>query len=159
VNIFYLDDCPHKAARYQCDKHVVKMTLESAQMLCGAHHDSPYKITHKNHPCSVWVREGKDNYIWLLEHFEGLCTEYTHRYERIHLCESKLLTFLQQVPAHLPEGGTPFRPAIGEYNYDYDLVQNYRRFYSQKRHRFKMVWTSRSVPFWFPLDTLCKEID
>ena len=37
MNIFYLDKDPVKAAEYSCDKHVVKMILESAQMLCTAH--------------------------------------------------------------------------------------------------------------------------
>ena len=38
MNIFYLDKCPVKAAKVQYNKHVVKMILESAQMLCAAHH-------------------------------------------------------------------------------------------------------------------------
>ena len=33
MNIFILSRCPIKAAQWQCDKHVVKMALESAQML------------------------------------------------------------------------------------------------------------------------------
>ena len=37
MNIFYLDTDPVLAAQMQCDKHVVKMILESAQMLCTAH--------------------------------------------------------------------------------------------------------------------------
>ena len=55
MNIFYLDKCPVKAAKYQYNKHVVKMILESAQMLCTAHHcvmgedaNVPYKVAHKN---------------------------------------------------------------------------------------------------------------
>ena len=40
MNIFYLDSSPVLAAQMQCDKHVVKMVLESTQMLttaCGLH--------------------------------------------------------------------------------------------------------------------------
>jgi len=37
MNIFVLDADPRLAAKYHCDKHVVKMVLESAQMLCTAH--------------------------------------------------------------------------------------------------------------------------
>ena len=40
MNIFYLDECPVKAAQVQYNKHVVKMILESAQMLCTAHHET-----------------------------------------------------------------------------------------------------------------------
>ena len=62
MNIFYLDECPDKAARLQYNKHVVKMILESAQMLCVAHHvygnsnDVPYKEVHLNHPSTRWTR-------------------------------------------------------------------------------------------------------
>ena len=37
MNIFYLSSNPVKAAQYHLDKHVVKMILESAQLLCTAH--------------------------------------------------------------------------------------------------------------------------
>ena len=37
MNIFVLDENPAKAAEYHCNKHVVKMIIESAQMLCSAH--------------------------------------------------------------------------------------------------------------------------
>ena len=63
MNIFYLDKDPRKAAEFQYNKHVVKMILETAQILCTAHHcimgedaDVPYKSTHKNHPSTVWAR-------------------------------------------------------------------------------------------------------
>ena len=71
MNIFYLDKCPKKAARLQYNKHVVKMILESAQMLCTAHHhygngdNVPYKKAHYNHPSTIWVRENSLHYDWL----------------------------------------------------------------------------------------------
>lgn len=37
MNIFVLDEDPKIAASMQCNKHVVKMILESGQMLCAAH--------------------------------------------------------------------------------------------------------------------------
>lgn len=37
MNIFILDTDPKKSAEYHCDKHVVKMILESVQMLSTAH--------------------------------------------------------------------------------------------------------------------------
>ena len=73
MNIFYLDKCPDKAARLQYNKHVVKMILESAQMLCAAHHvygnkvqkeHVPYKLAHKNHPSTIWTRTNIRNYMW-----------------------------------------------------------------------------------------------
>ena len=37
MNIFYVDSCPAEAAISLVDKHVVKMILESAQLLSTAH--------------------------------------------------------------------------------------------------------------------------
>ena len=73
MNIFYLHSDPVKAAKYQYNKHVVKMILESAQMLCTAYHlldpcnsdDIPYKVAHKNHPSTIWVRYSAPHYLWL----------------------------------------------------------------------------------------------
>ena len=36
MNIFYVDKDPKTAAKMMCDKHIIKMILESAQMLCTA---------------------------------------------------------------------------------------------------------------------------
>ena len=77
MNIFYLSRCPQKSAELMCDKHIVKMILESAQMLCTAHHingtdlklNTIYKPAYKNHPSCVWVRESPKNYDWLYLHF------------------------------------------------------------------------------------------
>ena len=96
MNIFYLDSRPHVAAKDHCDKHVVKMILESAQMLCTAHReldgDVPdvfYKSTHKNHPSTIWARSKAGNYRWLYDLFVSLCDEYTYRYGKVHLSDKK----------------------------------------------------------------------
>ena len=93
MNIFVTDLCPVKSAQEQCDKHVVKMVLESAQMLSTAWREYSseyadahelYKTAHLNHPCSIWVRLARENYRWLYKHFIALCEEYTHRYGKSH---------------------------------------------------------------------------
>ena len=70
MNIFVLDDNIEHCATYHCDKHVVKMTLETAQLLCSPFNqgDSPYRRTHYNHPCAIWTRESAGNYEWLYKH-------------------------------------------------------------------------------------------
>ena len=97
MNIFYLHKDPEKAARYQYNKHVVKMILESAQMLCTAHHcimgddaDVPYKPAHRNHPSTKWVAENLYNTAWLIQHGCALSSEYHHRYGKIHTCAQTL---------------------------------------------------------------------
>ena len=93
MNIFVTDTCPAICAQNLCDKHVVKMILESCQLLCGVYHtnstltDIPYKLTHKNHPCSIWSRESSGNFNFLLIHTFHLLNEYTLRYNKIHKCQ------------------------------------------------------------------------
>jgi len=84
MNIFILDEHPTKAAQYMCDKHVIKMILESAQLLCSAFEPghAPYKRTHYNHPCAVWIRQSKANYMWLMQHVIALNDEYKYRYDK-----------------------------------------------------------------------------
>ena len=80
MNIFYLSNDPEKAAKMMYNKHVVKMILETAQLLCTAHivHEGnnanvPYKATHKNHPSAIWARQSADNYEWLYFHMLAHC--------------------------------------------------------------------------------------
>jgi len=89
MNLFYLSRDPVEAARLQCDKHVVKMILETAQMLSTAHleldgRQMAYKATHKNHPSTVWVRSSAKSYRWAYEHLKALGAEYTSRYGKVH---------------------------------------------------------------------------
>ena len=50
MNIFVLHKNPIEAAKMACDKHVVKMILETAQMLCTVAHahgfEAQYRATH-----------------------------------------------------------------------------------------------------------------
>ena len=108
MNIFYLHRDPKKAARYQYNKHVVKMILESAQMLCTAHHhydedtDVPYKKAHYNHPSTKWVRQSDEHYDWLYNHMLELGNEYTKRYSREHLSITKCKWILWERPYGKP---------------------------------------------------------
>ncbi len=96
MNIFYLNYIAKKCAQSHFDKHVVKMILETMQLLSGVwwmlcpekakelnKKDKIYKLSHKNHPCAKWARESRSNYIWLAEFGMELCKEYNHRYVKI----------------------------------------------------------------------------
>ena len=110
MNIFYLDNDPAKAASYFYDKHKVKMILESAQMLCTAHHhygngdNVPYKKAHYNHPSTIWCRQNASQYMWLYDHMIALGKEYTKRYNKTHLTIIKCANVLKQLPPTIPEG-------------------------------------------------------
>jgi len=95
-----------------CDKHVVKMILETAQLLWCAHHKlrqegwhtsvpdniKVYRKTHENHPMAVWVRKDARNYKWTARLGLALCKEYTKRYHKIHKCESYLEWLISNDP-------------------------------------------------------------
>ena len=86
------------------DPHVVKMPLETAQLLYSVwwvNNGSvpadpkdtdlkPYKCTHKNHPSAVWARSAPYHYIWLCKYGLALCKEYTFRYHRVHKCQQHI---------------------------------------------------------------------
>ena len=107
MNIFYLSEDPIEAAQLQYNKHVVKMPLESAQMLCTAHREYgnenvPYKATHRNHPSAVWARSSLLAYDWLYRHMMALGREYTARYGKTHLAITKCSEALSFPPTGIP---------------------------------------------------------
>jgi hypothetical protein len=106
MNIFYLSHDPRRCAELHCDKHVVKMILETAQLLSTAHHElggtGPYKVTHRNHPSAVWVRSGIKQYQWTYSLLKALSEEYTKRYGKVHLTWQKCSEALSEPPEGIP---------------------------------------------------------
>lgn len=132
MNIFMLDKNPRLAAYYHHNKHVVKMILESCQLLSTAHrildgdleyitskntgrkirhyklNDNRehilYKACHFNHPSNVWVRKSSGNYEYLYQLLIGLVDEYHNRFNhKAHKSET-LLEMLQYKPDNIPFG-------------------------------------------------------
>ena len=144
MNIFYLDECPDKAARLQYNKHVVKMILESAQMLCTAHHcygdkyqveNVPYKQAHLNHPSTVWTRRSKSTYMWLYNHMMALGDEYTKRYGKTHLSITKCKDFLAIPPRHIQGDDWCQAPqAMPDEYKDECSIQAYWNYYIGEKH-------------------------
>lgn len=155
MNIFFLHKNVRVCAQWHVDRHVVKMILESCQLLCGAWHwidpqherfTPPYKATHINHPCAKWVRVSRDNYLWLCDLGIALSREYTHRYDKRHKCQS-LIEALREVPPDLPcLGFTPPAQAMpDEYKNPTDACLAYRAYYREaKTHLHK--WKKRETP-------------
>lgn len=126
MNVFYLHHDPKRCAEQHCDKHVVKMCVEYAQLLSTAHrvldgqhwygrgvngrkvsryfhpdgqmNEHLYKACHINHPSAKWVRESHDNYVWLYELWTYLGLEFEHRYGKRHSSIEKLATYLLLAP-------------------------------------------------------------
>ena len=158
MNIFYLDKNPSIAAEMACDKHVVKMILESAQLLSTAHRviDGDeradkmglYKTAHKNHPSTIWTRTSTENYMWLNRYFGALCREYTYRYGKHHASE-RLLGPLAHVPKGLTYSGFTDPPqCMPDYCKGEDTVLAYQNYYILEKSRFAK-WKKRPVPEWF----------
>ncbi len=153
MNIFVVDEDPQIAARMLCDKHVIKMILESAQMLSTVMHENnvanpPYRSTHKHHPCTKWAGETMDNYFWLIRHFGTMCHEYTYRYNKVHKCQQYFQDFVNAGYHVTPGPLTPFALAMPEQYRCPDAVQSYRHYYRAEKARFA-TWRIRSAPAWF----------
>jgi len=151
VNIFVVDEDPILAARDLCNKHVVKMLLESAQLLVTAFPPGTtrYKHTHVNHPCAKWVRASLSNYEWLLKHACELCNEYTRRYGKVHKTE-EVIASLEEAPTLDDVGLTSFVQAMPDKYKGPNAVAAYRAYYVGDKARFAK-WAPRAVPpTWWP---------
>jgi hypothetical protein len=153
MNIFFLDYDPKKCAQYHNDKHVVKMILETAQLLCGVHwvtgNEAPYKLSHKNHPCSIWTRSSLENYLWLCELGLELCIEYEYRYGKKHKTYDVIMWCILNKPNisdvefTSPPLAMPDHCKIGN-----NPIKSYRNYYMIEKSSF-CKWKGRDVPNWY----------
>lgn len=166
MNLFFLDEDVQKSAEYHCDSHCVKIILEATQCLAAAldrwesatkiysRKGEPYKITHANHPMVRWVGDSFSNFWYTHQYALSLCMEYTHRYKKIHACQSKLVNLYGCDLANIPRIGLTVRPqcfgAGNEWLQKDDIVEAYRLYYNVvKRQTIKMKWTNREEPYWY----------
>lgn len=177
MNIFFLALNPRECAEMHADKHVVKMILESAQLLCTAHRlidgteglivsasgrmkkywalgdveldTQLYAATHVNHPSALWARNSKHNYLWLYDLFVALLGEYTHRYGKVHASD-RLRVCLGSPPQNI-ECSLQFEPPWpampDEYKVAGDVIQSYRSYYLGAK-RHLLKWKNRDPPEW-----------
>lgn len=157
MNIFYLDQDPRKCAQYHCDKHILKLILETAQLLETAHimtnSITPYSTGKRgwsNHPCAIWVRKSKENYNWLCKLGYELCLEYTYRYEKIHALQNRILWYTNNVPALENIGFTEPYQAVGDElrNEKMDAVSAYRKYYKTIKKDIVKWNKKRNMPEW-----------
>jgi hypothetical protein len=159
MNIFFLDEDIKKCAQYHVNLHTTKMCVEYAQLLCGVHHMTdhdtdhdtdhvPYKLSHKNHPCAIWVRKSLSNYLYLCELGLELCNEYTYRYGKRHKSQDVILWCILNRP-NIPDVGftEPAKAMPDEYKVD-SVVESYRNYYKGAKSGFAN-WKGRETPKWF----------
>lgn len=151
MNIFYLNENIELNAQQHCDRHVLKMVIEQNQLLSAAHwmsgSEAPYKLTHKNHPCSIWTRASLSNYIWLCKSTLALCREYTFRYGKIHKCEEVAKWHLNNLPS-IKNIGLTERPLCmpDEFKLSSDM-ESYRQYYRVGKAHIH-AWKNREIPEW-----------
>ncbi len=153
MNIFVLDKDIAKCAEYHCDLHVVKMILESAQMLCTVCSEAgvpaPYKPTHRNHPCTIWAGESLANWLWLRDLALALNIEFRYRFDKDSDHKSAVVARQLQTPPIEDLGLTEFAQAMPEeYRVPGDAVAAYRAFYIGAKAHFA-TWKKRPAPEWF----------
>jgi hypothetical protein len=176
MNIFVLAKNINTSAKYHPDKHIVKMPLETAQLLCTAYIElskeinllpttinfynkrkrkivvNLYRSTHKNHPCTLWVKHSLGNFKWTIEHGLALCAEYKFRYNKTHKCETVIKAFKSNL-----ENNPKFCALFNNYNKtknvqcmpdqykNTDTVKAYQDYFiSEKSHLFN--WKNRNTP-------------
>jgi len=151
MNIFVLHESPQMSAQMQCDKHVIKMILETAQMLCTVASvqgcPTPYRATHPKHPCTVWASQSSANWWWLIDHGMALCHEYTRRYNKIHKSQKVIeycMTLHLKFPTSTP---TPFVQAMPPEYKQQDPVQAYRAYYKGEKSGFA-TWKTEAPAWW-----------
>ncbi len=159
MNIFFLDSYPSLAAADHCDRHVVKMILETAQLLSAAHwvlgedkYNNLYKLTHRNHPMCVWVRASIHNYMWTKILLKELLNQYTLRYNKIHKTEERGIHLLNP-PLDIPQEGFIPPPLCMPTRYMADnYVNSYRNYYKYKSTVMKMRWYGKErPPIWWSM--------
>ena len=159
MNIFVTDQCPIQSARNLPDKHIVKMPLETCQMLAIIYSDwyygigqlhkldgKPYATTHgafRKHPCTIWAAESYWNLSWLISHGMALCDEYTARYNKVHACQPAIAEAITIFEAafdfnvdiykdSLPMSFTRAMPESIKFDKTIDTITAYKRYLNTK---------------------------
>ena len=153
INIFVTHPDPVISAWSLDDKRVIKMILESAQLLSTAlflHKGEIaglYKPSHINHPCTKWVARNQSNFGWLTEHAFALCCVYQTAYDKRHK-SSDVIELAAHLIQYLPPGElssfencTPFKDRP-------DIINNYKQYLNSKwdSDKLKPTWKNRVPP-------------
>lgn len=171
MNIFFLSFSPEEAAQMMCDKHVVKMILESVQIMCMVfrmlindddHADSLglYQRTHPGNPCILWAASSSLNFNWLYHHTIALVKEHIWRYNRTVFHKSYQIAkkigdefFCGRFHLLFPSQKFTYPPLVmpDKYKNPHSVIESYRQFYIHEKADFAQ-WTQRSPPEWWPIE-------
>ena len=166
MNRFLIEHHPDAIAKSLCDKHIVKMPLEEAQMLCTTvwHYAPEYAQTHElyKHPCTLWAMESRANFVFAFNLYTSMLCEYHHRYGKWHGAGNPSTTNKDASPKHLlaarhfiPEGDglTPHPQCFSGLDHlktdEQWPIMAYRAFYKVDKASFaKWEYGGRTMPHW-----------
>jgi len=167
VNLFILSNSHTEIAEFMFDKHIPKIILEAVQLLSTAKHileptdeinnKKIYKLTHKNHPVSIWVRKSLDNYIWTLDLVDALHKEWNYRFShnkthQSYLVALHLRTCIPPIESFKCKGLTSFVMAMPDKYKTNDVIKSYRQYYQSEKKKSFASWKKRNVPSWYDLN-------
>ena len=155
MNIFYTSHCPVECAENLDTKRVIKMILETAQILSTAMRvngytgDQAYKITHRNHPSVKWACESRQNFEWLTSHFIALSNVYTLRRGKVHksTAMARLFVLNSQIVPSLGYSSPPNCAANASLGISYkhieDITKAYKLYLNERWENDKLEPTWR----------------
>ena len=154
MNIFAVDLKPNLCATFHTDRHIIKMPLETAKMLSFVYYHQDlwkkpipdllmsFSKAHDKHPCSLWIRESRENFIWTCELGIQLVNEYRYRYDTLkHQRCLDIFNWLKSI------GLTPFALAMPDDYKSINDIQSYRNYYRYAKVDLHK-WTKREKPLW-----------
>ena len=177
MNLFILSLNVKECAEFMFDKHVSKILLEAVQMLCTTihiidpeneinNHIKLYKIAHKNHPVTIWMRTSLDNYLWTLDLIDAMHEEWKYRYnhpvDKMHksFVIAQYLRKYAPNAAKFPEKGlTKFALAMPIECKCEDPVQSYRNYYQTAEKQSIASWKKRERPNWYSQSAFIRPIN
>lgn len=174
MNIFILSNDPVEAAQMHCDKHCVKMVVELFQQLGSAlrrhgtpdnqmpltQSNKPLRGGYKNHPCTLWCGDSRENFEWAAIHAIALAEEYTFRYGKIHQCELGIRQMYNMSHLIPSDKLLPFAQAMPDIYKNDCAITAYRNYYwMDKRNNIKCEWNkNRQKPFWWTQLEILEEL-
>lgn len=169
MNLFILSLNIKECAESMFDKHVIKILLEAVQMLCTtiqiidpeneiSQKIQLYKIAHKNHPVTIWMRTSLENYLWTLDMVDAMHNEWKFRYNhpvdknhKSYLVAKYLREYAPTADKFPSTGLTPFALAMPvEYKRE-DAIEAYRMYYQSKEKQKIASWKKREKPVWYTI--------
>jgi len=167
MNLFILSWDFKECAEYMFDKHVSKILLEAVQMLCTTiQFVDPeneintrvqlYKIAHKNHPVTIWMRQSLENYLWTLNLVDAMHDEWKFRYdhpeEKMHksyIVAKYLREYAPSADKFPTVGLTTFALAMPPECKREDPIESYRIYYQTSEKQKIASWKKREKPAWY----------